>query len=178
MAHIQQLDFVNKIFNRFPEYFHKTKVFEVGSLDLNGTVRVFFNKPKRYIGCDLGEGPQVDIVGHAHLLDLPINYFDVTISCECFEHNEYWMETFEKMYKVLRNNGLMIITCATEGREEHGTPRSHPDASPFTHEYYKNLTVEDFQLAFNLKEMFLDYEFEINLESKDLYFWGIKGKRG
>jgi len=70
------------------------------------------------------------------------------------------------------------MTCATTGREEHGTERTTPKDSPLTiakgWNYYKNLTVDDFCDAFNLDEIFLNYEFSENLRSKDLYFWGVK----
>ena len=47
---------------------------------------------------------------------LPTASFDVVISCECFEHNPYWRETFLNMTRVLRPGGLFVLTCATTGR--------------------------------------------------------------
>jgi hypothetical protein len=42
MSHQQQLDFVASVKAQFPEYFSQAKVLEVGSLDINGSVRQFF----------------------------------------------------------------------------------------------------------------------------------------
>ena len=87
MSHQQQLSFVASVKDQFPEYFSQTKVLEVGSLNINGSVRQFFQNPDEYIGCDLGEGPGVDIVCRGHELPYPDGAFDVVISCECFEHD-------------------------------------------------------------------------------------------
>ena len=50
MSHQQQLIFVASVKDQFPEYFSQTKVLEVGSLNINGSVRQFFNNPDKYIG--------------------------------------------------------------------------------------------------------------------------------
>lgn len=179
MAGPEQRQFIEKVKQLFPVYFDDVSVFEAGSLNINGTARDFFSNTKEYLGCDLGEGPDVDVVGLAHELNLNNESFDVSISCECFEHNRYWSETFQKMYDVLRPNGLILITCATEGRAEHGTHNSDTGSSPFTLDYYRNITVQDFEDNFQISVMFKEFEFEINHNSHDLYFWGIKnGKRG
>jgi hypothetical protein len=89
MSHQQQLDFIKSVKDQLPEYFKGTKVLEVGSLNINGSVRQFF-EPDQYIGCDLGEGAGVDIVCRGHELPYPNESFDVVISCECFEHDRHW----------------------------------------------------------------------------------------
>ena len=37
-----------------------------------------------------------------------------------------------------------------------------------------NLTEEDIKGVINLEEFFIDYEFEVEKDHCDLYFWGIK----
>ena len=54
MSHQSQLDFVRSLTNRFPIYFAGQRVLEVGSLDINGSIRQFFSGCE-YIGVDLGE---------------------------------------------------------------------------------------------------------------------------
>ncbi len=173
MSHQSQLDFVHRISVRFPEKFMECKVLEVGSLNINGTVRIFF-KNCDYLGIDVGPGKDVDLVCPAHELDTPHNTFDTTISCECFEHDRHWLRSFKKMYDLTNPGGLVIFSCATTGRAEHGTTRNSPADSPFTNDYYRNLTAEDFKGAFDLKKMFSEHEFLINQWSADLYFYGVK----
>jgi SAM-dependent methyltransferase len=177
MSHPQQMNFIDSVKILMPNSFIQKKVLEVGSLNINGSVRQFFENCD-YTGIDVGEGPDVDIVCGGEEYDAPNESFDTVISCECFEHNPSWVETFQNMIRMCKSGGLIIMTCATTGREEHGTERTTPKDSPLTiakgWNYYKNLTVDDFCDAFNLDEIFLNYEFSENLRSKDLYFWGVK----
>lgn len=170
MSHEQQLDFVQSVKDEFPEYFKGTKVLEVGSLNINGSVRQFF-EPDQYIGCDLGEGDGVDIVCQGHELPYADGSFDVVISCECFEHDKHWEKTFQKMIDLVRKGGLVIFSCATIGRPEHGTTRTSPADAPFTNDYYRNLREEDFE---QFKSSFDSYRFSQCLRPRDLYFWGLK----
>lgn len=174
MAHKEQRDFLETVRNNHPEWFTEVSVLEVGSLDINGTVRDFFHNVRRYVGVDVGPGPGVDVVENGENLDYGDDEFDIAISAECFEHNPEWIATFANMHRMAKT--AVIFTCASEGRPEHGTTRSHPDNSPFTiaWDYYRNLNAEDFEQAFDLDGMFTEYAFDYNPNSHDLYFWGIK----
>ena len=46
MAHAAQFEFIESIREVFPAYFDGKRVLEIGSLDINGSVRQFFH------GCD------------------------------------------------------------------------------------------------------------------------------
>ena len=81
------------------------------------------------------------------------------------------------MVKLCRKGGLVVFTCATTGRPEHGTERTTPQDSPLTiaqgWSYYQNLTEEDFaSIAF--ESLFTESSFAVNKRSCDLYFEGIK----
>lgn len=175
MAHPQQMNFIKEISSKYSSFFKKTNVLEVGSWNVNGTVRDFFIQPVNYIGLDIAPGKDVDVVCDASKYDTNLR-FDVTISCECFEHNPEWVKTFGNMIRLTKSGGLIVMTCATDGRPEHGTPIAHPDASLSSsfHSYYKNLNESNFRDEFKLDEIFDSYEFTVNEESKDLYFYGIK----
>lgn len=172
MSHQSQLDFVKSVADRYPDLFTEKKVLEIGSLDINGSIRQFF-KDCEYIGVDLGEGKGVDVVAKGEELEYPDNSFDVVASCECFEHNEQWEATFRNMIRM--SNNLVFFTCATTGRHEHGTRRTSPSDAPFCEDYYKNLTEQDFKEKFTFDE-FETYQFISNPNPPDLYFWGILKK--
>lgn len=175
MAHREQGEYIASVKERRPQFFNGGRVLEVGSLNINGTVRSFFNADE-YIGLDVGEGPGVDVVMSGHEYKSR-QKFDCTISCECFEHNPFWKETFLNMVKLCRKGGLVIFTCATTGRPEHGTERTTPQDSPLTiaqgWSYYQNLTEEDFA-SVDFGSLFAEHSFTVNESSCDLYFEGIK----
>jgi SAM-dependent methyltransferase len=146
MAHKTQLDFVRTVCESLPEYFLNQRVLEIGSLDINGSIRQFFEHCD-YTGIDVSHGPGVDQVCLGHEFDAPDGSFDVTVSCECFEHNPHWRETLANMIRLTRPGGLLILTCASTGRIEHGTTRTTPKDSPLTiakgWDYYRNLAPRD-----------------------------------
>ena len=179
MAHAEQLRFIELIKRCFPDHFNGTTVFEVGSLDINGSIRSFFDGAT-YTGVDVGAGPGVDIVTGGQLVDLPSESSDVVVSCECLEHNPYWVETLSNMFRIAKPGGLVIMSCASPGREEHGTTRTTPHHSPLTvgagWEYYCNLSEADIRRTFpNLNWWFgKNYVFATHYGSMDTYFVGLK----
>ena len=97
----------------FPEFFSGVSVFEIGSADINGSVRGYFQSTE-YVGVDLTPGPGVDVVGQGEEVRLN-REFDVAVSTECLEHNPKYFETFENMVRHVRPGGLVLFTCATTG---------------------------------------------------------------
>jgi len=182
MAHPAQQNFCKKIKEKFPQYFINKKVLDIGSLDINGNNRFLFTNCN-YIGLDVGEGKNVDIVSVGHLYDAPNEYFDTIISTEVFEHDMFYEETIQNIMRMLKPNGSFIFTCASTGRAEHGTIKSGGEwAAPLLREisedwsnYYKNLTEEDIKKIENFKSNFPDGIFEYNSQECDLYFFGVKG---
>lgn len=177
MAHTEQLDFIKAVKDAYGNFFRNSKVLEIGSLNINGTVRGFFEDPELYVGVDVGEGPGVDVVCEGQLYDTK-ERFDCVISCECMEHNPHWQATFRNMIRLCRPGGIVIMTCATIGRAEHGTSRTTPQDSPLTvargWDYYRNLVPSDFTDDFTLERAFRYFGFETNPQSHDLYFVGVK----
>jgi SAM-dependent methyltransferase len=176
MAHADQFEFIRLVKQHFPTFFEGTSVLEIGSLDINGSVRKFFSGTK-YTGVDVGPGPGVDEVGQGQLVGHPSGTFDVVISCECMEHNPFWVETVSNMFRMAKPGGLVIVSCATTGRAEHGTTRSSTGDSPLSigigWEYYKNVSIAEFKQAFNLDYWCDDYVLLPNWHNCDLYFAGL-----
>ena len=167
MSHKEQLAFIKICTEVIKESFdfEKLNCLEVGSYDYNGEVRNLF-KVKSYTGVDTFNGPGVDIVMNGEDVEKLGKKFDIAISCECFEHTQNWHIIFQSLFNILNNDGVMIITCASRGRNEHGTTRSGADQSPGTiNNYYKNLSISDFKKKFKIKDMFSSYTFYYNIHS-------------
>ena len=177
MAHPEQAEFFSSFRAHYPQSFEGARVLEVGSLDINGSVRDLFSGCD-YTGVDLQIGPGVDLACQGQLVEFPSGHFDTTISAECLEHNPFWRETVANMLRMTRPGGLVLISCATTGRFEHGTTRTNPDASPFTSaekwDYYRNLTLADIESSLNLSGWLSDWAGWVNFISHDLYFAGLR----
>lgn len=84
-------------------------VLEVGSYNVNGTVRDLFTG--RYAGVDMRDGPGVDTVARSDALPFPASEFDVVVSTEMLEHDQRpWLSVAE-MARVLRPGGHLLLTC-------------------------------------------------------------------
>ena len=177
MAHEQQQRFCCIVRALFPEYFAGTRVLDVGSMDINGSNRPLFWGCD-YTGIDIGPGRNVDYALGGHHWFPGGKPYDVVISTECGEHDKYYKATIANMMGNLRPGGLMIYTCATTGRPEHGTTRTSQWESPYTTDYYKNLTRADLEAIPHFKEGWECCRFTVNEQSHDLQFWGIKKSYG
>ena len=139
MSHPDQIHFLDLAKKGLPAFFTGQRVLEVGSLDINGAARSFFDDCE-YVGLDVGEGPGVDVPVRGEDYGAPDASFDVVISCECMEHNPEWLATTRNMLRMLRPGGLFLLTCAGPGRKEHGTSRTTPGSSPLTVEAGQDTT--------------------------------------
>jgi SAM-dependent methyltransferase len=179
MSHPSQMKFVSLVKTHFPNYFVHKKVIEIGSLDVNGSVRQFFQGCD-YTGIDIGEGKGVDIVASGHTFSGQAESYDVTISCECLEHNPHWRDSVRNMVRMLRPGGIFILSVAGKGRKEHGTARSDPNSSPITvaigWDYYKNLVARDIKCIPEFANSFSSSIFGENWQSCDLYVVGVKNE--
>lgn len=181
MSHDSERNFCIYVKNIYPDFFINKQILDCGSLDINGNNRFLFENCE-YIGIDVGEGPNVDIVSLIHEFNYPKQYFDTIISTECFEHDIYYKKSLKNICRLLKPCSLFLFTCATTGRAEHGTQYKSPQSSPFTsmtknkkwNIYYKNLIEDDIREAINIDKIFKIYEFKTNDDNHDLYFWGIK----
>ena len=180
MAHPNQQTFCERVRLMFPEYFTGVDVCDIGSLDINGNNQYLFSD-YTYIGVDVGKGKNVNVVSKGHeFKPLHGDKYDTVISTECLEHDMYWYLTLNNICEnLVKSKGLVMFTCATTGRPEHGTRRTQPLDSPFTStfeewsDYYMNLTEQDVRDAVDLDKYFSVYHFYVDHDSCDLYFWGI-----
>lgn len=176
MSHPQQRFFVNGVNQFLSDFFKGKKILEIGSFNINGSVRDFFTDCD-YLGLDVAPGKDVDEVCFGENYGAPANTFDTVISCEAMEHNFGWEKTWLNMLRLVKNDGLVIMTCATLGRKQHGTENFQPEDSPLTfnlgQNHYKNLCENDFKNLVNIESWFSVWGFFTDNSSYDLYFFGV-----
>jgi SAM-dependent methyltransferase len=101
-------------------------VLEVGSRDVNGSLRSIINAwaPERYVGVDIVNGPGVDVVcGAEDIADKFGNEsFDVVISTEMVEHVKNWRKAISNIKRVCKPGGTVLLTTRSKGYGYHGYP--------------------------------------------------------
>lgn len=167
--HKQVIRYIEKVKAELPSYFVNVDVLDCGSLDINGNNRRFFEN-SNYFGIDIVQGKNVDHVTRVHEFN-PGKQFDVVISTEMLEHDEFWDLSINRMFELLKPGGLLLITAAGFGRPEHGTTEHHPNDSPMTHNYYRNIHPSMLSLGLDFTQ-FCSYS--ISYVKYDIRFAGIK----
>jgi len=106
-------------------------VCDIGSCDINGTFKPLFNG-HRYIGLDIEEGPNVDIVSK-ELYHYPFEdeTFDIVVSGSTLEHVKDMFSWIKELARITKKQGLVCITCPSIHRNRHPHPvdcwRIYPD---------------------------------------------------
>ena len=141
--HPEVTDFLIRVKMNYSDVF-RGRVFEAGSMDVNGTPRPFFDATE-YVGADWRPGPGVDWVGLIHDYTVkPDGYFDTVVSTETLEHDPNWPYSVNRMVDLVRVGGSLVITCAGPGREPHCVETAPPTSvGTIKTRYYGNLSLRD-----------------------------------
>ena len=153
-------EYIAKIKERFPDHFKSKRVLEMGSLNINGTTREFFEGGE-YIGIDHMEGKDVDVVVKAHEYDS--EPFDVVVSTEMLEHDKYAEKSIANAMRLLKKGGLLIVTCASDSREPHYEWTGEEN-------HYKNISRQDVERWLKGYK----HEIEQSEDLEDIRFMAIK----
>ena len=92
------------------------KIVEIGSQDVNGSIREYSPETATYIGLDFSEGKGVDLVlGDPYSLPFETESLDVVVSSSCFEHSEFFWLLFNEIMRVLKPEGLFYLNVPSNG---------------------------------------------------------------
>jgi SAM-dependent methyltransferase len=93
-----------------------TKVVEIGSQDVNGSLRQVCPKEFEYIGVDFQAAKGVDIVlEDPYTLPFDSESIDMVVSSSCFEHSEMFWLVFLEILRVLKPKGLFYLNAPSAG---------------------------------------------------------------
>lgn len=105
------------------------RVLEVGSGDVNGTIRpiVARHEPAEYLGVDMAPGRGVDrVVDCTRLVDeFGAGSWDVVVTTEMLEHVSDWRASIRNLIQVVKPGGLLVITTRSPGFPYHPFPEDH-----------------------------------------------------
>ncbi len=91
-------------------------VVEIGSQDVNGSLRSVCPESYKYIGVDFCEAKGVDIVlTDPYSLPFENESVDVFVSSSCFEHSEFFWLVFLEVMRCLKPQGLFYLNAPSSG---------------------------------------------------------------
>lgn len=94
----------------------KTKVIEIGSQDINGSLRQVCPEGFEYIGLDFQAAKGVDIVlDDPYTLPFAKDSIDIVVSSSCFEHSEMFWLVYLETLRVLKPKGLFYLNVPSAG---------------------------------------------------------------
>ena len=108
------------------------KVVEIGSQDVNGSLRQFSPRGAEYVGVDFVEGKGVDMVlDDPYKLPFADASVDLVLSSSVLEHSEMFWILFTEVLRVLKPHGLFYLNVPSNG-DFHQYPvdcwRFYPDS--------------------------------------------------
>lgn len=150
-------------------------ILEIGSRDVNGTVRDLFASASSYLGIDIAGGPGVNLILDAGRIDELGLSFDVVISCEMLEHARDPEQVCEAAYNVLKPGGMFVITAANDKREPHsaldgGPLRDGEHYQPITRAMLAHRSGNDAALLDRFRSVVIREE----MEHGDIYALAVK----
>ena len=111
----------------------KLIILDLGSQNINGTYKQFFkNENWKYLGVDIENGDNVDVVIHDiyNWKEFKDNSIDIVISGQTFEHIEYIWQTIAEIGRIMKPGGIGCLIAPSSG-PEHRYPvdcwRIYPD---------------------------------------------------
>jgi SAM-dependent methyltransferase len=108
------------------------RIIEIGSQDVNGSLRSVLPANVEYIGVDFVPGKGVDVIlKDPYCLPFEDESADFLVSSSCFEHSEMFWLLFLEIMRVTRPDGLFYLNSPANG-EFHRYPvdcwRFYPDS--------------------------------------------------
>jgi SAM-dependent methyltransferase len=92
------------------------QVIEIGSQNVNGTLRDVCPPSFNYVGVDFVAGEGVDLVlDDPYELPFRDGCADIVLSSSCFEHSEMFWLVYLEIMRVLKPNGLFYFNAPSNG---------------------------------------------------------------
>jgi ubiquinone/menaquinone biosynthesis C-methylase UbiE len=108
--------FLNGVARAFAETFELPgPILEIGSYQVPGQEKIADLRTlfpgKEFVGVDVRAGPGVDCVADVEALPQADASFGTVIAMNTFEHVPRFWKGFEEVYRVLRPDGALLVSC-------------------------------------------------------------------
>ena len=104
--HPSSMESMKAFVDKYLDPTKQLRILDIGSYDVNGSYKHLFSNPKwDYVGGDIEDGPNVDMVfNDPYHWNIPPDSFDVIISGQCIEHVEDVKEWIKPLKSILKRN--------------------------------------------------------------------------
>lgn len=100
-------------------------------------------KHKKYVGCDMRQGPGVDKILNLHAIDIPSESVGSVLCFDTLEHVEYPRQAMKEIHRILKPDGIAVISSVMDfpiHDYPHDYWRFTPEAfrsilNPFSHSF-------------------------------------------
>jgi SAM-dependent methyltransferase len=114
--HGSAMEYGRKFFELYASGTHGLTIVEIGSQDINGSLRSVAPPGNEYLGMDVAEGKGVDVVvDDPYSLPLKNDTVDICISSSCFEHAEFFWLSFNEILRILKPHGIFYLNAPSNG---------------------------------------------------------------
>lgn len=114
--HDTAMEFGAAFFNTYTKDASNLTIVEIGSQDVNGSLKSVSPKNNKYIGVDFVKAKGVDIVlTDPYSLPFENDSIDVVVSSSCFEHSEFFWLLFNETLRILKPTGLLYLNVPSNG---------------------------------------------------------------
>jgi len=103
-------------FKTYLEPLGKVSIVEIGSQNVNGSLREVAPNNSNYIGVDFCKANGVDVVlDDPYKLPFSDNCFDAVVSSSCFEHSEMFWILYLEIIRILKPDGIFYLNAPSAG---------------------------------------------------------------
>ena len=115
--HDTAMEYGGKFFDTYLKNTKDLTIVDIGSQNVNGSLRSVAPQNNKYIGVDFVKGNGVDIViTDPYSLPFENESVDVIVSSSCFEHSEFFWLIFNESLRILKSTGLLYINVPSNGQ--------------------------------------------------------------
>lgn len=100
------------------------RILDIGSMDVNGSLRTDAPAGANYVGVDLAPGRGVDLVVEPYAFPFADESFDAIVSTSCLEHDPCFWLTFLEAVRLLAPTGALYLSAPSNG-PYHAYPKDY-----------------------------------------------------
>jgi SAM-dependent methyltransferase len=112
--HPSALRNADRFFRTYAPYMKSpsTRLADIGSQDVNGSIREVCPPGIEYVGVDFVAGKGVDVVlDDPYVLPFEAESFDFVVTSSCFEHSEMFWLLFLELLRIVKPEGLIYLNA-------------------------------------------------------------------